>query len=428
MDKSIITKFLIIFFCLSLLGVAEKGFSAHYKTDRPWEIDSVLVAWLIKHYVDKDAVFSSVPRGEHIKKEFSINTPYSPLRRSARCSAFDAGVRIYKVKSQCVEKIRPLIRLLEITSWRKHEYPEALKFEQGLMPLIPLDPGIENLEKAFLYIDSYCGSDEPSMNFLDPVSFIALIDKCWKIVIIQNNLVTIIKTQQEPRTFDHEYSSKKTVYIGSDKSVRLIENGKEHLLLSPKQHAYTQPAFSADGKSIYLVKLINGNSINTDIICLHLESNTLTTVVKQRSTQLDPYISAKGKLYYSNVSCVDGRGKIIQEIWYKNITANNAKQLTLLNSLSHQPVVNKKNNHLFFSSNRKGYYHIWMMSLDGGKYKQLTTGAVADSFPAVQSDGTVFFIRALHGRNFLMKVDENGMVQEVKLPEQYTKIRELKVN
>lgn len=428
MGKTGNTRFLVFLFCFVLTGATGNAYSAHYKTDRLWEADSVLVAWLIKKHVDKEAIFSSIPRGERIEKKFSINTPYSPLRRNARYTAFDAATRIYGVESQCVDKIRPLIRVLEMTPWRKHEHLEALNFEKGLAPLLPVETGEGKLEDAFSYIDAFCSPHKPSALSSDPIAFIALIDDSWKIVTLQNSSFTIVKTQQEPRTFDHDHSSGQTVYIGADKSVRYVKNEEEHLLLSPDQHAYTQPVFATDGTSIYLVKLIDGNSTNTDIVRLDLESKAMKSVVSQRSTQLEPYMADDRNIYYSNVSCVEGCGKIIQEIWHKNITANDADQLTLLNAIAHQPTVNKENSYLFFSSNKKGYYHIWRMSLDTGEYKQLTSGAVTDGFPATQSDGGVYFVRSLHGKTLLMKVDDEGTVQEVVLPKKYLKIRELKVN
>lgn len=428
MGKTGNTKFIVFFFCFVLTGAAGNTYSAHYKTDRLWEIDSVLVAWLIKEHVDKEAIFSSIPRGERIEKKFSINTPYSPLRRNARYTAFDAAIRIYKVDSQCIDKIRPIIRVLEITPWRKHEYLEALKFEKALVPLLPSEPGEGNLEDAFSYINTFCNSLESSAISPDPIAFVSLIDDSWQIVTWRNNSFAIVKTQQEPRTFDHDFIHNQTVYIGSDKSVRLIKDKQERILLTPDKHAYTQPVFSTNGENIYLVKLIDGNSINTDIICLNLQSKAIESIVSQRSTQLEPFIANKGSIYYSNVSCVDGCGKIIQEIWHKNITANDANQLTLLNVIAHQPTVNKQGSYLFFSSNKDGYYHIWRMSIKTGEYKQLTSGAVTDSFPAVQSDGSVYFIRSLHGHNMLMKVGDDGSIQQINLPEKYHKIRELKVD
>ena len=428
MGKTGVSKILILPFCLLLLGVAGNAYSAHYKTDRPWETDSILVAWLIKYYVDKDAVFSSIPPGERIEKEFSINTPYSPLRRDARHTAFDAAARIFDVNSECIDKIRPLIRILEMTPWRKHEHLEAMRFEKELALLFPVEPGKGNLEDAFSYINSYCDSHKPSAVSLAPVTFIALIDDSWNIVTMQNNTFSVIQTQQEPHTFDHDTTNKQTVYIGSDKSVRFIKNGQEQLLLSPGKDAYTQPAFSINGEAVYLVKLIDGNSVNTDIVRLNLQSKTINPVVTQRSTQLDPFLNNDEDLYYSNVSCVEGCGKIIQEIWQKKITANKANQLTMLNTLSHQPSVDPQGNYLFFSSNKNGHYHIWRLSLKSGTHKQLTFGDVTDSFPAAKSDGSAYFIRSVRGRNMLMEVDSNGSIQELNCPDKYHKIRELKVN
>lgn len=410
-----------------LLIFTGKAHGAHYKTDRPWETDSVLVAWLIKKHVDHDAHFSSVPRNEKIAKKLSINTPYSPLRRSARFTAFDAASRMYKVKTSCVDKIKPLIRILELTPWRKHEYAEALRFEKGLAPLLPVEPGSGGLEDAFTYIDSFCDSSPINSRPEKPLAFISLINDTWRIITWEKGQFAQIKTKMEPRTYAHDFIHNQTAYIGADKAVRLVSKGEEKILLTSGVDAYTQPFFSPDGKSVFLVKLINGNSLKTAIIRLNIDNKRITPIVTQRSTQLEPFLANPSNLYYSNVSCVEGCGGIIQDIWHKDIISEVAKQVTMLNSISHQPNVGPGNRFLFFSSNARGNYHIWRLNLSNGKYKQLTFGQVTDGFPCSAGNGVVYFIRSLKGSNHLMRLEPDGGAKMVELPNIYRKIRELRI-
>lgn len=145
-------KMILILLASSLL-FAQGG---HYKSYMPWETDSVFVAWLIKRHVDKDAVFSAIKKPEKIEKEFAINTSYSDMRRSSRFTAFEAAVRIYKIDDKCVDKLRPIIRVLEMTPWRKHEDMRSFRFEEGIVPLFPTESGQQSLEEVFMYIDNYC--------------------------------------------------------------------------------------------------------------------------------------------------------------------------------------------------------------------------------------------------------------------------------
>lgn len=148
-----ILKTMILILLTSTLLYANGG---HYKSYMPWETDSVFVAWLIKRHVDKDAVFSAINKPEKIEKKYAINTSYSSIRRSSRFTAFEVAARIFKVDNECVSKLRPIIRVLEMTPWRKHEDMRSYRFEEGIIALFPKQKGENSLERAFEYIDKYC--------------------------------------------------------------------------------------------------------------------------------------------------------------------------------------------------------------------------------------------------------------------------------
>ena len=144
--------FIILILSINLIYAEDR----HYKSYVPWETDSIFVAWLIKRYVDKNAVFSTVPKPQKIDKEYAINTSNSKMRRSSRFTAFEAAVRIYNINDLCIDKLKPVIRILEMTPWRKHEDMNSFRFEEGIVKLFPKESGIQSLEKAFTYIDKYC--------------------------------------------------------------------------------------------------------------------------------------------------------------------------------------------------------------------------------------------------------------------------------
>jgi len=259
--------------------------------------------------------------------------------------------------------------------------------------------------------------------------FSALIDDDWKIVVSENEKFRIIETQREPRTFDFDFINKRVVYIASDKNLYLKNEGerKEELLLEADIDAYTQPMFTPLGEKIIMIKLIEGNSANTDVISLDPSTKKIKAVVTQKSTQLEPFVLNDVNLYYSNVTCVEGCGKIIQELWYKHLLSGDAYQLTLNNVISHQPSVDSKQENIYFSSNKKDYYHIWKMALSTGEQTQLTQGEVTDGYPMPMKEGSVLFIRRDGSKSMLMEVKKSGEIVELVLPKQFTKIRNLKV-
>jgi len=148
-----VMKFILVLTLMFNFLYAEGG---HYKSYIPWETDSVFSAWLIKRYVDENATFSTVPKSQKIKKQFAINTSYSNMRRSARFTAFEATARIYKLDNKCIDRLKPIIRVLEMTPWRKHEDMHSFRFEVGFVPLFPKEDGEQSLQSAFDYIDKYC--------------------------------------------------------------------------------------------------------------------------------------------------------------------------------------------------------------------------------------------------------------------------------
>jgi len=260
-----------------------------------------------------------------------------------------------------------------------------------------------------------------------PFSFVALEDESWHVIVCEDTShCKTLKTNQEPRTYDYDFNSGNLIYVGSDKNVHLIINHKESILLKSDKNAYTEPSFIEEGKKIMIVELINGNSKKTKIITIDTKHQKMKTLHSQYSTSLEPYTNNKKDLYYANVSCVEGCNKIIQEIWHKDLVSKESNQLTLLNVLSHQPRSNKDNTVVYFSSIKKGHYHIWRYNIKTHTSEALTSGDVTDGFPSPSKDG-VYFLRRVGNHTSLMYYSKNGDIKDVPLKQNYTKIRNLKV-
>ena len=260
-----------------------------------------------------------------------------------------------------------------------------------------------------------------------PLSFIALDDDSWHIVICKDSEhCQTIQTQQEPRTYDYDFENGNVVYIGSDKNVHLVVDNNESILLKSGTNAYTEPSFIDKGPKIMLIELIDGNSKKTKIVTIDIKHKKIKILHAQFSTALEPYSNNSKDLYYANVSCTEECNKIIQEIWHKDLITQEANQLTLLNVLSHQPRANKENSKVYFSSIKGGNYHIWEYNLKNHTSKQLTLGKVTDGFPAPTQKG-IYFLRRIKNHTTLMYLSNEGNLNKVPLEQNYTKIRNLKV-
>jgi len=262
---------------------------------------------------------------------------------------------------------------------------------------------------------------------IPPLAFIALEKGNWHVVVCdEKSTCHTLQTEQEPRTYDYDFTTGNLVYIASDKNVHLVVDNNETILLKSDKNAYTEPSFVKNSQKIMLVELIDGNSKKTKIITIDPKQKKIKTLHAQYSTALEPYSNNSKDLYYANVSCTEECNKIIQEIWHKDLLSTEAEQITLLNVLSHQPRANKENTKVYFSSIKEGNYHIWEYDLKSHTSKQLTVGEVTDGFPAPSQKG-VYFLRRIKNHTTLMHLSKEGNLNKIPLEQNYTKIRNLKV-
>lgn len=265
------------------------------------------------------------------------------------------------------------------------------------------------------------------------LSFVGLNDGRWQLYVVGqgDSAPRLVTTKLEPRTPAFDLGSGKVVYIGADGSLRekAIEDADSRELLKPtSMRAYTQPAYEPGGARIYVVALREGASVDTDILVLDEDRSEPDPVVTQRSAQFEPSTVSRNELYYSNVLCTIGCGKIIQEIWRIDLVSGEAEQLTMLNAVARQPTVSPDGRWLYFSSNKAGAYHIWRMHLERRNYEQLTEGNVADTSPALDGTGTVYFIRRSPTRVQLMARTATGEVRTVSLPDHVSDLRDLEIS
>ena len=284
---------------------------------------------------------------------------------------------------------------------------------------------------TILYLTLFTGpSFCKTLTWPDGLSFVGLTQGIWHLYIMvpESRTPQVVSDVLEPRMPTYHPRMSRVAYIGADGSLREIElkNASERVLLPPDpERAFTQPIYDATGERLFIVVLRNRKSRETDIVAL--EDGRETPVVTQRSAQFEPYLHAPHTLYYTNVLCADGCGRVIQEIWRKNLVSEQAEQLTLMNAMVQQPVVSPDSKWLVFSSNKAGYFHIWRMELATGRYEHLTTGVVTDTSPAFDREGHLYFIRHSPDGAHLMRMVE-GNIHPLPLPDGVEDLRDLEIH
>ncbi len=263
------------------------------------------------------------------------------------------------------------------------------------------------------------------------MAFLAYDDEKWLVCITQTDgSIKEITLNEEPHTFDYNFQTQQILYTGSYGKLHLYHNGSERELQLPyKTSAYTQPSFSCQKSFAYAVELIEGNSKSTRIVLIDLKDDTLKTAVLQNSSQFEPSEINAHTLVFSNLVCNQGCGKLMQEIWQKNIATGEADQLTLLNAFSNNPSIHFDDQWIFFSSNKNGNYHIWGKDLKSDRRaKELTFGTATDTFPGAIGEGSFVYLHQHKSHHKIMQGTFTGKSDEIILSKQYNKIRQLKVN
>lgn len=263
------------------------------------------------------------------------------------------------------------------------------------------------------------------------MSFVGLEQERWGLYIVTpgTSAPQIVTTALEPRTPTYNPRTGKVAYIGADGSLReiMLDNATERVLLhADTKRTFTQPAYDAEGKRLFVVVLKNRESVETEIVAF--DGAKPRPVVSQRSAQFEPYFHAPDLLYYANVLCTIGCGRIIQEIWRINLVSGVAGQVTLLNVMARQPVVSPDGKWLVFSSDKAGNFHIWRMDVKIRRYEQLTTGQVTDISPALDRNGQVYFIRHTPDGTQLMRWRADGEVRPLPLPNGVEDLRDLEIH
>jgi Tol biopolymer transport system component len=255
----------------------------------------------------------------------------------------------------------------------------------------------------------------------------------WRVHVVDEpgGALRAVATEGEPRTPDFCAPEAAIVYVAETGAVREVSvaSGRDRVLLPQRRdEAYTQPAYTRDCRGVLVVALKDGNSQETDVVRIDRNGGAREDIVRQRSAQFDPFAAADGRVYYGNVHCTVGCGKIIEEIWYFDPVAEVAEQITLLNAISQQPALAPNDAYLYFSSDRAGSFHIWRQRLPSGEAERLTDGATSDASPALDGAGALYFLRRSPSGTALMRRTAEGETARVDLGAVFEDLRDFKID
>ena len=139
-----------------LAASARGGSGALFSTWQPVEVDTCASAWLIKRFVDKDAQFRFVPKGELMEEGTPFDTPDAELRRYQNLSTYESILLKYHISDPKAVKVGEIIHDIEVNIWEKKR-PESIEVAEKLRRLIGESPSAkEAVERSFEIFDDLC--------------------------------------------------------------------------------------------------------------------------------------------------------------------------------------------------------------------------------------------------------------------------------
>ncbi len=151
--------FLCLFVLVSYEGPAnilaeQKGLV--FSTWEGFEVDKCASIWLIKRFIDKNAVIRFFPKGKLIKKGIPFDTPDAKFRRYHNMSTFESLLKHYEIKDPRLIHIGKIIHDMEVNIWEKKLFEETPVVRDAVTKIIlNSKSNDEVIKKSCKYFDSF---------------------------------------------------------------------------------------------------------------------------------------------------------------------------------------------------------------------------------------------------------------------------------
>jgi hypothetical protein len=157
--KEIVLLFFVVLLFISIAyGRHANIFAAEkmliFSTWEGFEADKCASIWLIRRFIDKNAVIKFFLKGEIIKEGIPFDTPDAKFRRYHNMSAFGSLLRHYNLKDPKLIYIGKIIHDIEVNTWEKKVMPETVKVQEEISNIIRNSKSNDEvIEKSCQYFD-----------------------------------------------------------------------------------------------------------------------------------------------------------------------------------------------------------------------------------------------------------------------------------
>jgi hypothetical protein len=203
-------------------------------------------------------------------------------------------------------------------------------------------------------------------------------------------------------------------------------DGSDRLLVRGDDvDGYAQPRYLNAGTELWAVRLPGRKSATATLVRWNDTVAGFEPVPAQPGACFDP--DQRGDdLVYAHSGCAAFCEPLRLELWHTQLRNGHSRQLTRLQGIVRQPVLDADGRSVVFSARRDGGYRLWRYRLDSGNLQPLTADDADDREPALAADGSVYFIRRAFGRGRIMRL-RNGMLTELVLPAGTRDVRDLEL-
>lgn len=126
-----------------------------FSTWEGFEVDKCASIWLIKRFVDKDAVMKFYPKGAQIDEGILFDTPDAKLRRYHNMSTFESILKHYQLNDPKLIYMGKIIHDIEVNVWERKLMQESYPVKEEVAKIIlKSTSNTAVIEKSIHYFDT----------------------------------------------------------------------------------------------------------------------------------------------------------------------------------------------------------------------------------------------------------------------------------
>jgi hypothetical protein len=158
--KEIVLLFFVVLLFISIAyGRHSNIFAAEkmlvFSTWEGFEADKCASIWLIKRFIDRNAMLKFFPKGEAIKEGIPFDTPEAKFRRYHNTSTFESLLRGYNLQDPKLIYVGKIIHDIEVNIWQKKVMAGTYKVQEQIDNIITNSKNNnEVIERSCKYFDS----------------------------------------------------------------------------------------------------------------------------------------------------------------------------------------------------------------------------------------------------------------------------------